>query len=38
MVRDRFSAVLVAGLPEIYTELLTKQVSVEDEIDTEDTE
>ena len=38
MVRDRFSAVLVAGLPEIYSELLTKQVSVEDEIDTEDTE
>ncbi len=38
MVRDRFSAVLVAGLPQMYTELLTKQVSVEDEIDTEDTE
>ncbi len=37
MVRDRFSAVLEAGLPELYYEL-RKQVSVEDEIDTEDIE
>ncbi|WP_026731961.1 hypothetical protein [Fischerella sp. PCC 9605] len=35
MVRDRFSAVLAAGLPELYSQSLAKQVSEEDKLDTE---
>jgi hypothetical protein len=35
LVRDRFSAVLAAGLPEAYHQLLAKQTSDEDDLDSE---
>ncbi|WP_248277661.1 DNA sulfur modification protein DndB [Brasilonema sp. UFV-L1] len=35
LVRERFSAVLAAGLPELYSQSLAKQSSEDDELDTE---
>jgi hypothetical protein len=35
LVRERFSAVLAAGLPELYSQSLAKQISDDDELDTE---